>query len=205
MACNCELLVLQREFKDLEATYELVVVSLVRTIQRLLQGKNRLKKSVLPISKFLFAYLYNREFFISLDYCYVKYLFQNGDYTYDIPEQYATPNTSTRYCKLVEQNVSCNTSKNHLCVNCNKQESLKLLELSNFEPKNERCYNTELKGFKEYLEKRYPLCNNCKLTVQNVLSKQALWLTHYKMLFFRQKPIRMLIGVSIYFYEVYFN
>ncbi|XP_050461598.1 uncharacterized protein LOC126856789 [Cataglyphis hispanica] len=119
---------------------------------------------------------------------------KNGDYTYDIPEQYATPNMSTRYCKLVEQNDSCNISKSHLCVNCNKQESLKLLELSNFEPKNERNYNTELKGFKEYLEKRYPLCNNCKLTVQNVLSKQALWLTRYKMLFFRQKPIRMLIG-----------
>lgn len=119
---------------------------------------------------------------------------KNGDYAYNIPEQYATPNMSTRYCRLVEQSDSRNVSKSHLCVDCNKQESLKLLELSNFEPKSERRYNVELKGFKEYLENKYPLCDNCKLTVRNVLSRQALWLTRYKMLFFRQKPIRMLIG-----------
>ncbi|GAB1867453.1 hypothetical protein CAJAP_08532 [Camponotus japonicus] len=119
---------------------------------------------------------------------------KNDDYTYNIPEQYATPNMSTRYCRLIKQSNSRNISMNHLCANCNKQENLKLLELSNFEPKSERHYNAELTKFKEYLEKRYPLCNNCKLTVQTVLNKQALWLTRYKMLFFRQKPIKMLIG-----------
>lgn len=129
----------------------------------------------------------------------MKYLFQNGDYTYNIPEQYATPNMSTRYCRLIKQNNLHNISMNHLCADCNKQESLKVLELSNFEPKSERQYDAEMKKFKEYLEKRYPLCSKCKLTVQTVLSKQALWLTRYKMLLFRQKPLKMLIGVSIHF------
>ncbi|XP_072763318.1 uncharacterized protein [Anoplolepis gracilipes] len=119
---------------------------------------------------------------------------KNGDYMYNIPEQYATLKMSQRYCKLVEQNDLRDISKGHLCTNCNKQESLKLLELSNFEAKSEKRYNDELKSFKEYLEKRHPLCDNCKLTVQNVLSKQTLWLTRYKMLFFRRKPIAMLVS-----------
>lgn len=83
-------------------------------------------------------------------------------------------------------------------MDCNKRENLKLLELSNFEPKDKNLYSKELKMFKEYLEKRYPLCNNCKSVVRDVLRKQALWLTYYKMLFFRQKPVQMLISVSIF-------
>lgn len=39
MACEGELLVLQREHEDLEAGSELVDVFLVRAIQRLFQGK----------------------------------------------------------------------------------------------------------------------------------------------------------------------
>lgn len=206
MACNGELLVLQWELKDLEAASELVVVPLVWTIQWLLQGKKLKKPVILSIST-LFVYPYNciiENFVVSLEYWYVKYLFQNGDYAYDIPEQYATSKSavSTRYCRLVEQSDSRNVSKGHLCADCIKLESLKLLELSKFEPKSERRYNSELKRFKEYLERRYPLCDNCKLTVQNILSKQAVWLTRYKMLFFRQKPIRMLISVSIHVWEV---
>ncbi|XP_029162508.1 uncharacterized protein LOC114934061 [Nylanderia fulva] len=119
---------------------------------------------------------------------------KNGDYTYDIPEQYAASKVSPRYCRLEQRDSRNAISKGHLCADCNKRESLKLLELSNFEPKSERRYNAELKNFKDYLEKRYSLCENCKLTVQNVLSKQALWLTRYKMSFFRQRPIRLLIS-----------
>lgn len=127
-----------------------------------------------------------------------KYLFQNGDYSYDIPEQYVTSNVRTRYCRLSEGSDNRHIFKGKLCTYCNKRESLKLMELSNFEPKSERLFDMELKVFKEYLEVRYPLCDNCKLTVRDVLRRQAMWLTHYKMLFFRQKPIKMLIGVSIF-------
>lgn len=125
-------------------------------------------------------------------------MFQNGDYAYDIPEQYATPKVHTKYCTLPKGSDNHHVAKDSLCAYCNKQESLKLSELSNFEPKNEKLFNTELKAFKEYLEVKYPLCDSCKSTVRDVLRKQALWLTRYKMLFFRQKPIKVLIGVSTF-------
>ncbi|XP_012222704.1 uncharacterized protein [Linepithema humile] len=120
---------------------------------------------------------------------------KNGDYAYDIPEQYTTLHTSTKYCQSPRGNKEAyNIPKSNLCMGCNKRENLKLLELSNFEPKDENLYSTELKMFTEYLEKRYPLCNNCKSVVRDVLRKQALWLTYYKMLFFRQKPVQALIS-----------
>lgn len=127
---------------------------------------------------------------------FTEHLLQDGNYTYDIPEQYATPNKCTRYCSLSKQNNVSNVPKRSLCIDCNKRESLKLSELSNFEPRNKNAYDTELNTFKENLEKKYPLCGNCKSTVRDVLNKQALWLTRYKMLFFKQKPIQTVINVS---------
>ncbi|XP_011149618.1 uncharacterized protein LOC105189303 isoform X2 [Harpegnathos saltator] len=119
---------------------------------------------------------------------------KNGDYAYDIPEQYATFDKCTRYCSLPKQNNAANVPKNNLCIDCNKRESLKLAELSNFEPRDENLYDTELKVFKEYLEKKYPLCGSCRSIVWDVLNKQSLWLMRYKMLFFRQKPINAIIN-----------
>ncbi|KYM98449.1 PREDICTED: uncharacterized protein LOC108777498 [Cyphomyrmex costatus] len=119
---------------------------------------------------------------------------KNGDYMYNIPEQYVTPKGHTRYCRLSEDSDSHHVLKDSLCACCNKRESLKLSELANFEPKDENLFNTELKAFKEYLEARYPLCDSCKSTVRNVLYRQAVWLTRYKMLFFRQKPLKMFIS-----------
>lgn len=131
-------------------------------------------------------------------------LLQNGDYTYDISEQYATHNKCIKYCSSPKQNNVFKVPKSNLCIGCNKRESLKLSELSNFEPRNENFYNDELKIFKEYLEKKYTLCGSCKSTVQNVLSKQALWLIRYKMLFFKQKSVKAIINVRyihIYIYK----
>lgn len=147
------------------------------------------------------SHLYNCSFAERLYFSMLpntKYLFQNGDYSYDIPEQYATSDARTRYCRLSEGSDNGHIFKGKLCGYCNKRESLKLSELSNFEPKSERLFDTELKVFKEYLEVRYPLCDNCKLTVRDVLRRQTLWLTCYKMLFFRRKPIKTLVSVSIF-------
>ncbi|XP_071650412.1 uncharacterized protein [Temnothorax longispinosus] len=119
---------------------------------------------------------------------------KNGDYAYDIPEQYATSNVRTRYCRLSEGSDNRHGLEGKLCEYCNKRESLKLSELSNFEPKSNRLFDTELKAFKEHLEVRYPLCDSCKLTVRDALRRQAVWLTRYKMLFFRRKPIKTLVG-----------
>jgi len=132
-------------------------------------------------------------------------LFQNGDYAYDIPEQYATPKVRTRYCRLSKDSDSRHVLRDNLCACCNKRESLKLSELSNFEPKSEKLFNTELKAFKEYLEARYPLCDSCKSTVRDVLRRQAVWLTSYKMLFFKQKPIKTLVGVSTFIKKTVVN
>ncbi|XP_011860128.1 PREDICTED: uncharacterized protein LOC105557491 [Vollenhovia emeryi] len=118
---------------------------------------------------------------------------KNGDYSYDIPEQYATSNVRTRYCSPSEDGDDCRDLRGKLCTYCNKREGLKLLELSNFEPKSKRLFDAELKAFKMYLEERYPLCDSCKLTVRDVLRRQAVWLTRYKMQFFRRKPIRTLV------------
>lgn len=128
----------------------------------------------------------------------VKCLFQNGDYAYDIPEQYVIPKGRMRYCRLSEDSDSRHVLKDSLCACCNKRESLKLSELANFEPKSEKLFNIELKTFKEYLEARYPLCDSCKSTVRDVLRRQAVWLTRYKMLFFRRKPFKTLISVSTF-------
>lgn len=127
-----------------------------------------------------------------------KCLFQNGDYSYDIPEQYATSNVCQRYCRLSEASSNRQVLRGKLCAYCNKRESQKLSELSSFEPKSERLFDVELKAFKEHLEVKYPLCDSCKLTVRNVLRKQAVWLTRYKMLFFKQKPIKTLVDVNIF-------
>lgn len=196
MAREGELLVLQREHKDPEAALGLVVVPLVRTVQRLFQGK---LQSI--FDHFFIFYLlwwplsYSCPFLLFLN---VIYVFQDGDYSCDIPEQYAMSNVCTRYCRLSKESDNRHVFKDKLCEYCNKRESLKLSELSNFEPKNERLFETELKAFKEYLEVRYPLCDSCKLTVRDVLHKQVMWLTHYKMLFFRQKPIKTLVDVSTF-------
>ncbi|XP_011642142.1 uncharacterized protein LOC105430327 isoform X2 [Pogonomyrmex barbatus] len=119
---------------------------------------------------------------------------KNGDYAYDIPEQRTISKMHKKYCKLSERSDKHSIFKNNLCTYCNERESLKLSELSNFEPKNEKLFKAELKAFSEYLEMKYPLCNGCKSTVRNVLHRQALWLTRYKMLFYRKKPINAFIG-----------
>ncbi|XP_012534481.2 transmembrane protein 201 homolog [Monomorium pharaonis] len=120
---------------------------------------------------------------------------KDGDYAYDIPEQYAMPKVRTKYCRLSRSSDNCHINlKDKLCTYCNERESQKLLELSSFEPRSEKLFHTELKAFKEHLEVRYPLCDGCKLMVRDVLHKQALWLTRYKMLFFRQKSIKTLLS-----------
>lgn len=81
-------------------------------------------------------------------------------------------------------------------MDCNERESLKLIKLSNFEPKNENFYDRELEAFKKDLEEKHPVCNKCKSLVSRVLNKQALWLTCYKMLFFRQKAVKVITNVS---------
>ncbi|XP_076749784.1 uncharacterized protein LOC143422764 [Xylocopa sonorina] len=120
---------------------------------------------------------------------------KNGDYTYNIPEQYKAPsNDVKRYCTIDQDSTVDKLARNGLCKQCNKNESLKLSKLSNYIPENEKNYEYEIRQFKDNLEQQYPLCINCKTTVNNVLYKQALWLARYKMLFFRQKTFSIIVN-----------
>ncbi|CAL7940629.1 unnamed protein product [Xylocopa violacea] len=118
---------------------------------------------------------------------------KNGDYTYNIPEQYKAPsNDVKRYCTIDKDATIDKLARNGLCKQCNKNESFKISKLANYIPENEKNYEYEIQQFKDSLEHQYPLCVKCKTTVNNVLHKQALWLARYKMLFFRQKPFSII-------------
>lgn len=86
---------------------------------------------------------------------------------------------------------------NGLCKQCNMNENLKISKISGYIPENEKNYEYEIKKLKDNLEQQYPLCAKCKITVNNVLYKQALWLAQYKMLLFKQKPFCIIANVSI--------
>ncbi|PBC28922.1 uncharacterized protein LOC107997745 isoform X1 [Apis cerana] len=113
---------------------------------------------------------------------------KNGDYSYNIPEQYKKPSHEIkRYC-TINQNMTNKNITNGLCKQCNMNENLKISKISGYIPENEKNYEYEIKKLKDNLEQQYPLCAKCKITVNNVLYKQALWLAQYKMLLFKQKP-----------------
>lgn len=60
----------------------------------------------------------------------------------------------------------------------------------------------QIARFERNFEKKYPLCLKCQSIVKTVLYKQTLWLTQYKMLLFKQKPIKSIIEVSIFLSQV---
>lgn len=114
-----------------------------------------------------------------------------GDYSFNIPEQYTKEKKYARYCSSLRNSIRKNPS---LCMDCNERESQKLTALSQFEPRRESSYDEELSVFKAKLEEKYPVCNKCRSIVSRVLNKQAQWLTRYKMLVFRHKPVKVIIN-----------
>ncbi|CAK9814469.1 Transmembrane protein 201 homolog [Anthophora plagiata] len=118
---------------------------------------------------------------------------KNGDYTYNIPEQYKIPsNEIKKYCTTNQDTTPSKIANNGLCKQCNMNESIKISKLSDYIPESEKNYEYEIKKFKDGLEKQYPLCAKCKTTVHSTLYKQALWLIQYKMLFFKQKSFSVI-------------
>ncbi|XP_076647941.1 uncharacterized protein LOC143356277 [Halictus rubicundus] len=124
---------------------------------------------------------------------------KNGDYTFSIPEQYKiSSHNNRRYCSVGQDTKFNKVSTNRLCNQCTQNETLKLTKLSNYVPTNERKYEQEIEQFKKSLEQEYPLCTQCKSTVHSVLHKQALWLTEYKMLLFKQRPFQVIANNKKY-------
>lgn len=61
---------------------------------------------------------------------------------------------------------------------------------------NSELYNEkELKQLNKTLENKYPLCLKCQVTVDSILKSQSVWLAQYKMLFFKKKPIKLILKV----------
>lgn len=103
----------------------------------------------------------------------------------ETPRFYTIQNASSRM-----------VNKNYLCTFCSSNEEFKLLELRKFEKKFSKQTEKEVQDFKQSLEEKYPLCSRCKQVVNDVLYKQSLWLTRYKMMLFKQKPIKLILNVS---------
>ncbi|OAD62243.1 hypothetical protein WN48_06981 [Eufriesea mexicana] len=123
---------------------------------------------------------------------------KNGDYAYNIPEQYKTSSHEIkRYCTISQGTIN-KDANNGLCKQCNVNETIKISKLSDYIPENEKSYEYGIQKFKDSLEQQYPLCAKCKTTVNNVLHKQALWLAQYKMLFFKQKPFCLITNNTKY-------
>ncbi|XP_011496865.1 PREDICTED: uncharacterized protein LOC105361399 [Ceratosolen solmsi marchali] len=118
---------------------------------------------------------------------------EDGDYNYEIPDQYKITNDSCNknisYCE--RRDISINN--NSLCKQCNRKEELKLLKLRELEDSIDVYNDKQIARFEASFEQKYPLCFKCQNIVTKVLYKQTLWLTQYKMLLFKQKPIRRVV------------
>ncbi|XP_047512173.1 uncharacterized protein LOC125054368 isoform X2 [Pieris napi] len=62
--------------------------------------------------------------------------------------------------------------KNGLCKMCNINQQLKVTQLANFVPMNEKNFEHEIEMYKSQLEKAYKLCNPCKKVIQMKLHKE---------------------------------
>ncbi|XP_057326761.1 uncharacterized protein LOC130668469 [Microplitis mediator] len=117
---------------------------------------------------------------------------KDGDYKYDIPEQRSKSlNNPAKHYSLPNKNEE--TRKNNgLCKNCNANEELKVIELRSIDPL--RWRDSEITSFKQSLDKKYPLCKKCNSFVKKVINKQAQWLTQYKLLFFKQRSVKITVN-----------
>ncbi|XP_022121976.2 uncharacterized protein LOC110997909 isoform X1 [Pieris rapae] len=62
--------------------------------------------------------------------------------------------------------------KNGLCKMCNINQQLKVTQLANFVPMNEKNFEHEIEMYKSQLEKAYKLCSPCKQVIQMKLHKE---------------------------------
>jgi hypothetical protein len=106
---------------------------------------------------------------------------KDGDYNKEIPEMFnKNEETTTRIRRGKNYKKSIiNNNRNCLCENCNRNQEIKLNKLSNYESKNEDTYDFEIEMYKDYLDKLYDLCDNCKSKVKFEIRKQDGILKQY--------------------------
>ncbi|XP_063975792.1 uncharacterized protein LOC135161802 [Diachasmimorpha longicaudata] len=119
----------------------------------------------------------------------------DGDYNYDIPEQRRRSlNDMSVYSASCRAEKSQMKNEGTLCRNCNRNEEFKLCQMRLLDPLS--LSQKEIKKCRQSLEKQYPLCRRCNSLVKSVLQRQSVWLTQYKMLIFKQRPISLIIKNS---------
>ncbi|CAH1645865.1 unnamed protein product [Spodoptera littoralis] len=72
--------------------------------------------------------------------------------------------------------------KNGLCKMCNINQQLKVTQLANFVPMNDKKFDDEIESYRLQLEKAYKLCSPCRKVVQMKLHKEKETLLGSKLL-----------------------
>ncbi|CAG9784000.1 unnamed protein product [Diatraea saccharalis] len=96
---------------------------------------------------------------------YNKTLFNSSDQTIKSPKVFQT-----------------SPPRNGLCKMCNINQQLKVVQLANFVPMNEKKFDEEIESYKAQLEKAYKLCNACRKVLQLKLHKEKEILLGTKLL-----------------------
>ncbi|XP_065578862.1 transmembrane protein 201 homolog [Artemia franciscana] len=100
----------------------------------------------------------------------------DGNYDKEIPEMYDESLNPPAFPQNNESKRGSGNSYNDLCYSCNRNQELKLYQLSSFAPMNPKNYDGELEEFRTRLESTYRLCLFCDRVVKDKLSLQDKWL-----------------------------
>ncbi|XP_053379975.1 transmembrane protein 201-like [Mercenaria mercenaria] len=93
---------------------------------------------------------------------------KDGSYNKPIPAQYDERLNKPIKC----QEDDFIGGHNVLCDRCTQNQLLKIKQLANFIPYNEKNYDEEVDAFKRHIEKVYRLCLPCEIKVQQELQLQ---------------------------------
>ncbi|KAL4220958.1 hypothetical protein ACF0H5_019224 [Mactra antiquata] len=101
---------------------------------------------------------------------------------------------AAQYDERLNDSVSCKKDEyldghDILCERCSQNQLLKIKQLANFEPYDERNYDYEVEAYERHLEKVYRLCLPCEIKVEEELriqneaiAKRQDYLDNYKSL-----------------------
>ncbi|ELU18533.1 hypothetical protein CAPTEDRAFT_188375 [Capitella teleta] len=98
---------------------------------------------------------------------------KDGDYNKPIPAQWSCDLNHPITAETKDRSPDhFNSGSDQLCEACNRNQLLKIRQLSNFVPYNEVNFNQEVTAYKAHLEQVYHLCLPCEIRVQRLLEQQ---------------------------------
>ncbi|XP_030753982.1 uncharacterized protein LOC115880826 [Sitophilus oryzae] len=101
---------------------------------------------------------------------------KEGDYNKVIQAQHNLSLNALNSNTSKTQTYSSILWSNNLCNECNRNQQLKILQLSKYEPLNEKKFDVEIEHFEKQLNKTYKLCKTCTKTVKSTIRKQNAWI-----------------------------